>query len=331
MTRTLLRVTGTVQGVGFRPFVYRHAVALGLAGSVRNDSAGVLIDVEGEPERIAALTRVLVEEPPPLARVATGHVSRTPSRAASATASRIVDERRGGLAVGAGERRHRDVRRLPGRDRRSGRPPLPLPVHELHELRAALHDRAAACPTTGPRRRWPASRCAPRAAPSTTIPRDRRFHAQPNACPECGPQLAWRDPARHGAAPTATTRSPPRSTLLRAGAIVAVKGIGGYHLAVDATDAGAVRELRRRKARDDKPFAVMVPRSRRRARARASSTTTRVAALASPRRPIVLAPRRARRVPIADAVAPGLPELGRDAAVLAAAPPAAARASAARS
>ena len=90
MTRTLLRVTGTVQGVGFRPFVYRHAVALGLAGSVRNDSAGVLIDVEGEPERIAELTRVLAET---RRRWRASRRSRgsTRCRAASATASRIVE------------------------------------------------------------------------------------------------------------------------------------------------------------------------------------------------------------------------------------------------
>ncbi len=109
MTRTLLRVTGTVQGVGFRPFVYRHAVALGLAGSVRNDSAGVLIDVEGEPEHIAELTRVLTEEAPPLARVATVTCG---GRGASWRARWLLDrrERRVGLPVGARQCRHRDVR-----------------------------------------------------------------------------------------------------------------------------------------------------------------------------------------------------------------------------
>ena len=122
-------------------------------------------------------------------------------------------------------------------------------------------------------------------------PADRRFHAQPNACPVCGPQLTWRDPTGAVVAEGPTTRWPRRSDALRRGAVVAVKGIGGYHLAVDATDAAAVGELRRRKARDDKPFAVMVADLAAADRLCVLDEAAR-AALTSPRRPIVLAPRR---------------------------------------
>jgi hydrogenase maturation protein HypF len=138
-------------------------------------------------------------------------------------------------------------------------------------------------------------------------PSDRRFHAQPNACSECGPQLTWRDPegnvlAEGSSALTAAVAA------LRAGSILAVKGIGGYHLAVDATNAEAVAELRRRKARDDKPFAVMVADLDEATRLCALDPRAREA-LVSSRRPIVLAPRQ-RDAPVADAVAPALPELG---------------------
>ena len=257
MTRTLLRVTGTVQGVGFRPFVYRHAVALGLAGSVRNDSAGVLIDVEGEPERIAELDARPHRGSAAARARRDGHVG---ARGAARRARRLLDrgERRVGLPVGAGERRHRHVRRLPGRGRRSRRPPVPLPVHELHELRAALHDRAR-------RALRPPGHDHARLRDVCGLP-GRVRRSRPTAASTRNPTRA-RSAGRssRGAtppaarSPTATTRSPPRSTRSAAGRSSAVKGIGGYHLAVDATNADAVRELRRRKARDDKPFAVMVP------------------------------------------------------------------------
>ena len=192
MTRTLLRVTGTVQGVGFRPFVYRHAVALGLAGSVRNDSAGVLIDVEGEPERIAELTRVLTEEPPPLARIATVTWEHAVPRGERDGFS-IVESDASGAAVGAGERRHRHVRRLPGRDRRSRRPPVPVPVHELHELRAA-YTIVLGVPYDRPATTMRGFEMCPACRAEYDDPSDRRFHAQPNVCPQCGPTLTWRDP-----------------------------------------------------------------------------------------------------------------------------------------
>ena len=306
MARTRIRVTGTVQGVGFRPFVYRHAVALGLAGSVRNDSDGVLIDVEGDAAGIAELHRRLTDEPPPLARI-TGLVCEDVARSpAVAVGFRIVE------TDGAGA------------------PNVAVSVD------------TAACPAclaevadpADRRYRYPFTNCTncgprytivtsvPYDRPATTMarftmcpacqaeyddPGDRRFHAQPNACPECGPALAWR-------APDGTVLGSGAGALdaavdaLRGGRILAVKGVGGFHLAVDATDAGAVAELRRRKHRDDKPFAVLVA-GLDEAGAVAVLDNAATAALTSERRPIVLVPRRPG-AGIADLVAPGLPELG---------------------
>ena len=138
-------------------------------------------------------------------------------------------------------------------------------------------------------------------------PADRRFHAQPNACPACGPQAAWRDPTGVALASGDGAVRAAVDALLR-GEVVAIKGVGGYHLAVDATAEPGVAELRRRKARDDKPFAVMVADL---AAARALCELDRSAetALSSPQRPILLAPRRPGS-PVVEAVAPGLPELG---------------------
>jgi len=305
VTRWLLRVTGTVQGVGFRPFVYRHAVALGLAGSVQNDSAGVLIDVEGDAERIAELRRRLVADAPPLARIVSV-TTREVRPAGDGHGFRIVDSTE------------------------SGRPDVPVSVDTATcaECLAEVDDPAnrryrypfTNCTNCGPR--YTIVRNVPYDRPATTMapfvmcpacraeyddPADRRFHAQPNACPVCGPQLAWRQPDGTvvAAGPHALALAVDR---LRSGRVVAVKGLGGYHLAVDATDEVAVAELRRRKARDDKPFAVMVP-DLETAHRLCVLDDVAVAAMVSPRRPIVLAPRR-RDAPLAAALAPGLPELG---------------------
>jgi hydrogenase maturation protein HypF len=307
VARTRLRVTGTVQGVGFRPFVYRHAVDLGLSGYVLNDSAGVLIDVEGEAESIGELTRRLVDEPPPLARVATV-TAEDPSPVASplGVGFRIVESDTAGAP---------DV-------------PVSVDTATCADCLAEVNDPAdrrfrypfTNCTNCGPRYTIVVS--VPYDRPATTMagfamcdtclreyhdPADRRFHAQPNACPACGPRLVWRDPAGDVLA------EGPRALdaavdALRAGRVVAVKGIGGYHLATDATDDAAVAELRRRKARDDKPFAVMVADVDA-ARALCSLDAAALDALISPRRPIVLAP-RAVGARLAAAVAPGLPEIG---------------------
>jgi hydrogenase maturation protein HypF len=304
VTREQLRVTGTVQGVGFRPFVYRHAVALGLAGYVLNDSAGVLIDVEGPAERIAELARLLVEDPPPLARVA-GVAAQRLQPSGDAAGFRIVESHDAGAA---------DV-------------PVSIDTATCPDCLAEIDDPTdrrfgyafTNCTNCGPR--YTIVLGVPYDRPSTTMagfamcpqcsseyedPADRRFHAQPNACPACGPQLSWQatssDPIEGPAALDAAL------VAILCGRIVAMKGIGGYHLVVDATDPVAVAELRSRKARDDKPFAVMVP-SLEVAHELCALDDIAEAALTSIRRPIVLAPRRPGGG-LADGVAPGLPELG---------------------
>ena len=303
-SRTRLRVTGTVQGVGFRPFVYRHACELGLGGFVLNDSGGVLIDVEGDPGRIAELARRLVEQPPPLARVTDVLAEQLPPAGRTGGFRIVASDIGGGAAV-----------------------PVSVDSATCEECLAEVFDPAdrryrypfANCTNCGPR--YTIVRAVPYDRPATTMaafvmcaecraeyddPGDRRFHAQPNACPVCGPQLGWRVPEQlpaHG-----TPALDAAITALRGGQIVAIKGIGGYHLVVDASDAEAVAELRRRKARDDKPFAVMVADADQAAALVTLDDAAR-RVLESPRRPIVLAPRRSGAA-VARAVAPNLPELG---------------------
>ena len=303
-TRTRLRVTGTVQGVGFRPFVFHHAVALGLAGCVLNDSHGVLIDVEGAPEQIAELTRRVWEQAPPLARVSSVTAEDAPPVGSSGF--RIADSDDAGSA---------DV-------------PICIDTATCPDCLAEVDDHEdrrygypfTNCTNCGPR--YTIVTGVPYDRPNTTMagfglcdecraeyddPADRRFHAQPNACPACGPRLSWRDGrgvvlAQGRAALAAAVDA------LQRGKILALKGIGGYHLVVDATDTAAVAELRRRKARDDKPFAVMV-RDEAEAGRLCVLDGRALAALASPRKPIVLAPRQPG-ADVADGVAPNLAELG---------------------
>jgi len=305
-TRERLRVTGTVQGVGFRPFVYRHAVALGLAGYVLNDSAGVLIEVEGPSARVAELSRLLIDDAPPLARVA-GVVAERLQPSGNASGFRIVESHDAGSA---------DV-------------PISIDTTTCLDCLAEVddpHDRRFGyaftnCTNCGPR--YTIVLAVPYDRPATTMagftmcdlcqaeyddPADRRFHAQPNACPTCGPRLRWRDRAKQADSVDGARALDLASEAIASGQIVAMKGIGGYHLVVDATNESAVAELRRRKARDDKPFAVMVA-SLAAANQLCDLDHVASAALTSIRRPIVLAPRRFPS-DLATAVAPGLPELG---------------------
>jgi hydrogenase maturation protein HypF len=303
--RTRFRVTGTVQGVGFRPFVFRRATELGLSGYVRNDRSGVVVEVEGNRDAIDAFGQSLLDDAPPLARV-------------EGVSAEAIAPRRdsGGFAIADSE----DL----------GTPTVPVSVDTapcpacLGELFDPADRRYrypfTNCTNCGPR--YTIVQSVPYDRPSTTMagfemcaacrheyddPRDRRFHAQPNACPVCGPKVWWRDrtgdrSADPGAAVAAAV------TALRDGAVIAVKGVGGYHLAADACSAAAVGELRRRKHRDDKPFAVMV-RDLAGAEQLCLLDPGAVELIMSPRRPIVLAPKRATS-PVVDAVAPGLPELG---------------------
>jgi hydrogenase maturation protein HypF len=302
--RVRVRVEGTVQGVGFRPFAYRLATELALAGWVLNDERGVLLEVEGEPAAVDAFVERLRTEAPPLARV-----------------ERVLPERLEPL----GERGFQIRESV-----HAGRPDAPVSVDSATcaDCLAELLDPADRrhrypfinCTNCGPR--FTIVRGVPYDRPLTTMagftmcdrcraeyedPGDRRFHAQPNACPDCGPSvrllgaggqaLERRDGAVRAAA-----------AALAASRIVAVKGLGGYHLACRADDEAAVAELRARKHREDKPFALMAP-DLEAARALTELSEEEEGMLAGPQRPIVIARRRAA-VAVADSVAPGSPDLG---------------------
>lgn len=303
-----VRVRGTVQGVGFRPFVHRVAKRLGLRGWVRNDAQGVLIRAMGSEDEIATLARELREQAPPAARVESV-TTETPALDAPSVGNdfAILPSDGDGAHVAAA---------LP--------PDLALCAACRAELANPADRRHGYpfinCTQCGPRysivERLPYDRArttmrvfrmCPDCQREYDDPVDRRFHAEPNACAHCGPRVQLVDGA--GVAPL---DGPPAiaaaAAAIRAGRIVAVKGVGGYHLMVDATNSAAVAELRRRKHRDEKPFAVMF-RDLAAVSAFAQVSITAAAHLESPAAPIVLVPRHGD-APLASEVAPGNPWLG---------------------
>ena len=300
-TRLAVRVEGVVQGVGFRPFVFRLAEQHGLKGFVRNDVHGVEIEVEGPRDELERFVAGLAERAPPLARVL--HVACREVPAAGGAGFAIVASDAGG-----------DPDALVAADAAT----CPDCLAELLDPADRRHRYPFVnCTNCGPR--FTIVRGVPYDRPQTTMapfamcaacaaeyedPRDRRFHAQPNACPDCGP-VATLEGAEARPREDAVAAA---ARLLRAGAIVAVKGLGGYHLACRADDERAVARLRARKHREDKPFALMVAGVAE-ARALVELDAAAEALLTSPARPIVLAPRVAT-APVAAAVAPGLGELG---------------------
>jgi hydrogenase maturation protein HypF len=253
--RVRVRVEGTVQGVGFRPFVYRLAGELGLAGWVLNDERGVLLEAEGEPQALERFLERLRADVPPLASV-----------------ERLLSERLAPL----GERG------FAIRDSRRGEEaavPVSPDGATCDDCLAELFDAGdrryrypfVNCTNCGPR--FTIVRGVPYDRPLTTMagfrmcpacqaeyddPGDRRFHAQPNACPDCGPSVRLTDAsgAEEAAGDDALRAA---ASALAGGAVVAVKGLGGYHLACLASDEDAVAALRGRKQREDKPFALMAP------------------------------------------------------------------------
>ncbi len=310
--RERVEVTGVVQGVGFRPFVYRLATELGVTGSVGNDGSGVFIDATAPAPVLDDFARRLATDAPPLAIVdgVTRHrLHDADGIAGTETGSpggfRIIES-----AVGAGPRTL-----IP--------PDTAVCADCLAELSDPTNRRFGhpfiTCTNCGPR--FSIITDLPYDRPNTTMapfalcdacaaeyadPADRRYHAQPIGCHDCGPTLTWRwseGGCRGGAAGIAAA-----AACLRNGGIVAVKGLGGFHLAVDATDDEAVACLRRRKHRPDKPLAVMVT-DLAMARTLVELNPIEEQALMSPARPVVLAPRRPDAT-VAPSVAPGNPLLG---------------------
>jgi hydrogenase maturation protein HypF len=296
-------VQGIVQGVGFRPFVYQQALRHSLAGSVLNDSSGVTIEAEGTPDALASFQRALCEQAPPLARIDTIVAQAVPPR--GETTFLIVHSRSGQArrALIAPDSATCDdcLRELfDPADRRYRYPFINCtncgPRFTI--VQDVPYDRAKT--TMRPFAMCPACQA------EYADPLDRRFHAQPNACPACGPIVDFgfwildADPIQNPVDQAAT--------MLAQGYILAIKGLGGYHLACDALHPEAVERLRRRKHREAKPFALMAPELGT-ARRLCQVGEDEAALLESRRRPIVLLRRRAD-CPIAPAVAPGHTTLG---------------------
>lgn len=302
-----LIVDGRVQGVGFRPFVYRLALHHGLSGWVRNRVGEVEIRVAGPASAIAAFERDLVRTAPPLARP---RLRLSESAPAVATAGfRILESERDAAAVIHVPPDYFAcddcVREL--RDPRNRRYRYPFINCTQCGPRYTLIERL---PYDRPNTTMAGFALCPACRREYEDPADRRFHAEPVACPVCGPRLEFRDAGDTSRAVDALAAA---VTALRAGKIVAVKGIGGYHLMCDATNEGAVALLRATKPRPHKPLAVMFPMTGAdgldAVRASADLSSTHAQALRDPMRPIVLVGRR-DAAPLAASVAPGLREIG---------------------
>jgi len=308
LTARQITIAGRVQGVGFRPFVYRLAHALELGGWVLNAAGVVEVEIHGPEPRLAEFARRVIEDAPPLARP-----------------ELLKDE-----SVDAPPCEHFEIRHSED----AGEPDIHVPPDQFlcADCVAEMSNPAERryrypfinCTQCGPR--YTIIRALPYDRPNTTLagfplcpdchaeytdPLDRRFHAQPLACPVCGPSLTY----RQGGETVTGDEAALAGTLkvIRGGGIVAIRGVGGYHLVCLADDEKAVATLRSRKHRPDKPLAVMVPMAGSDgldgARALADLTPPIAARLADPERPIVLAPVR-DGADLAAGIAPGLREVG---------------------
>ncbi len=297
-----IRVTGIVQGVGYRPFVRRLACELSLSGWVRNDAAGVEITAEGCVRDLEALLSRLRDDAPPTARVD------------GVAAQAIAPTGIGGFSI---------AQSVPGTCATAIGPDTAVCADCLAELFAPDGRRwrhpFITCTHCGPR--YTITRALPYDRSRTSMaafalcsacdleyrdPADRRFHAEPIACPQCGPRLALVDASGNPLA-----GDPIAQTLARllAGSLVAIKGLGGYHLACDARNGRAVAALRERKHRDAKPFAIMVANPGSLA-GLAAIDATASGALRSPARPVVLVPKHAAADREFAGIAEGMGRLG---------------------
>ena len=304
-----IKITGRVQGVGFRPFVSRLAHQLNLSGWVRNHAGQVEIWVQGSLEKLNLFEQQLITNAPPLAKP--DQPDSQPVTAVDITTFSILASVSGDVSQAH----------------------IPPDYFICDDCLAEMHDK------TQRRYRYPfinCTQCGPRYTlikqlpydrPNTSMaffplcsecrkdyenPVDRRFHAQPLACPDCGPSLSF---CRPGNADINDNAAAINATIaaLKAGLIVAVKGVGGYHLLCSATSEAVVLKLRQRKQRRFKPLAVMLPWSGDDGldyvRHYTDATATEIAQLTDPSRPIVLI-KKCLNTGLAESVAPGMHELG---------------------
>jgi len=299
--RRAIGIQGIVQGVGFRPFVSMLASQLRLSGFVRNTSGSVEIEIEGDSSGLDRFLDELSHRPPPLAKIE--KLSWSPQRPRGECSFHIIPS---------------EASRLVGRDSVFISPDVATCEQCITDIFDPANRRYfypfTNCTNCGPRltivRRAPYDRCNTMMAGFVMCdacrmeyedPSNRRYHAQPICCPRCGPQL--KVVGRHG--------NPINlfADAMRQGQIGAIKGLGGYHLACDASNESAVRELRRRKHREEKPLAVMVA-DLAAAKAICHVDPTEAALLTGPQRPIVLLKKSSDNQMVCQAVAPGNPWLG---------------------
>ncbi|MBF0368966.1 MAG: carbamoyltransferase HypF [Magnetococcales bacterium] len=313
-----ITLSGGVQGVGFRPFVYRLAHGHSLTGWVRNVAGRVDIFIQGAPHSLTAFNRELLATPPPLAQ-----------------------PRLESIMEAEWEPHQDEFIILPSAQGPATRAAIPPDYFACDDCLAEMHDPQARryrypfinCTQCGPR--YTLIERLPYDRPHTAMagfplcadcrteyenPLDRRFHAQPLACPACGPKLYWHGPSATNATnatshPEAVSDAALAACIraLHGGLVVAVKGVGGYHLLCDAQNDAAIHHLRRHKPRPHKPLAVMVPMAGEdgleQARTLASLNNMHARQLCHPMRPIVLAPKRPD-APLSRAIAPALGEVG---------------------
>ena len=291
--------------MGFRPFVYRLAERLGLTGFVRNTTEGVNLEVQGEPARLVAFVMALRSELPPLAQIADMRVADIPAR----------PEEQGFVIARSEDTPGRGVLVSPD-------------VAMCAECRSDIANPGERrfnypftnCTNCGPRytitRKLPYDRpqtslacfpLCPECAAEYENPEDRRFHAQPTACPVCGPKISFHD-AAGALLSEADNALRDAATALSRGKVVAIKGLGGFHLACDAGNSEAILRLRERKQRPHKPLALMVP-DLSTARAITEVSAAEADLLTGPEAPVVLCPKRNRFI-LSPYLAPDSPELG---------------------
>lgn len=304
LARLKLVIRGAVQGVGFRPFIYRLALEMGLRGWVSNSAQGVFIEVESERETLALFIRRIEDEKPTIS---------------------FIQSLESSFADPVGFTSFEIRPSMQGEKSALVLPDIATCPECLREIKDPANRRYrypfTNCTNCGPR--YTIIQSLPYDRPSTTMsrfamcpeclaeyrdPLDRRFHAQPNACAKCGPHLELWDSEGHKLS-TADVALTSAAEAIRAGQIVAVKGLGGFHLLVDARNEKAVLELRKRKRREEKPLAVMYP-SLEAVKVPCEVDGLEERLLRSPESPIVLLRTLSKSRELAMSIAPGNPYLG---------------------